>query len=1372
MKCPPGFYCPTGTQTGDPFRNDTIMRPYACPPGSYCLSGVGYETIKKGDYRYPQPCTQGFYCESACTSPLGSGICPKGFICPEGTAVPQPAPKGYQSSMEGIVKPAMCLPGFYAPVAQSSDCYPCPPGTSCEDEGTSVADICPPGTYRSFLAIDGLSCVSCPQGTWSKNWQLREKGECTTCPTGTVCPVEGNTIPCGWSDLPTPFEPVVNDKGVAMPEYLYSIAELPPYFSSFQCLALNPMEVDGTVDPLYQEYFFGELIPPYVDVLGRGPHFRATDEDNIKYQSTAKCYKNTQRYGSTVYQRFADYYGPQFDIQMGYGYQGYGNGSNYDGFWGTGSQYIDLDQARIFDAAYNCSRGFQLMNESLSSAKSQIVYTDAENDPTGAQRKIYKGSDYWYRGTCEADIICDLNSPGKSRPCAEGYVCDELSTQETSIYYRCRQGYVCDFGTTPDPSLEAPAGQFNKLCPLGYYCLDGTGRGQQMRAPCPENHFCPTGTANPYLGFMAGDSINRGLSKEDANPFQKLTYLKHFSEVNDVRLISLHDQRCFNGIDIDLKARYHRRFISSGTLSNNINVNYLNELRVGQPPYTNDYRDTGDKSGAYYRSSVINVGIDEKLLCGRDHKWRLVSDAINREECDCVKQVYVIIAVYRLWKCTGSSTPLDDLGLGSVNDPFNGGRSFWFTRIDHSTTVCSSSHHATHVNLTTGLIYHGADAPGIGAHNNGLRNLTHGVELQFTYTRAMNFTNFAVLKTTVEREYDEELTELIKGNRKDMDPFVYDLRYAVRLIEEFGERLEELVWLDLERDADGALSYRPGRLDMCECERLNRCPNGTTSSDKATSIYDCVKTGEVLLRINAIPTFLENSSHVRNMSDFKELGGPGDFSIGTIALEPLEVAVITLNMNETARNLTYNEHWQLSVYVDCKPCPPRYICDYAQTSPTCTTPSYETQLEAYEACLKEHRVWTCVNSNGTQVSCDADDVYQTASFHQPDLHKCRQIPFFCDEQKWDYLTWNVLKDPFTGLPLSGQVQETSDYRTVPRSKPYQVTPGCCACERHSLPSYFQDTTADFGFSDNKHNMIQLTMQPVKATEVTVVLELLNGLYYSDFRKGMVDKGDLAVYTPGRAKFTNPGEASFTQFYSVIARGDFDDTMELPFNLPWQRTRIRAQEPDKTEITFEDTLLLGRITDLRVGDPQYYDRLFARRYQEALLSGQDDDSSIPVNVPVYEDDGIQKNAALYPVQNSISDVARGFTWWDSADTEPMTFLTLPYLPFFSNCDGYDNYMSIGKLLETHPDCELVNYDKTRHVNQYPWYGMFSPLGDRCQAHITADERTDRYGNVIYDSSAKLKGIDLQCHYEEDVENPAGNPRWFEVCFFADYMYVYV
>jgi hypothetical protein len=73
--CPAGFYCSNGTLTSQPFRNDTTLRPYPCRPGTYCSKGVGFDRVKVLDFLYAQPCTEGFFCEAASTSPVVSTIC-------------------------------------------------------------------------------------------------------------------------------------------------------------------------------------------------------------------------------------------------------------------------------------------------------------------------------------------------------------------------------------------------------------------------------------------------------------------------------------------------------------------------------------------------------------------------------------------------------------------------------------------------------------------------------------------------------------------------------------------------------------------------------------------------------------------------------------------------------------------------------------------------------------------------------------------------------------------------------------------------------------------------------------------------------------------------------------------------------------------------------------------------------------------------------------------------------------------------------------------------------------------------------------------------------------------------------------------------
>ena len=54
----------------------------------------------------------------------------------------------------------------------------------------------------------------------------------------------------------------------------------------------------------------------------------------------------------------------------------------------------------------------------------------------------------------------------------------------------------------------------------------------------------------------------------------------------------------------------------------------------------------GDLSGPVRFSAVLNQ------YCGRDHKWELMQQAIDRQVCDCKRQFRQALEVYRLWNCT------------------------------------------------------------------------------------------------------------------------------------------------------------------------------------------------------------------------------------------------------------------------------------------------------------------------------------------------------------------------------------------------------------------------------------------------------------------------------------------------------------------------------------------------------------------------------------------------------------------------------------------------------------------------------------------------------------------------------------------------
>lgn len=197
----------------------------------------------------------------------------------------------------------------------------------------------------------------------------------------------------------------------------------------------------------------------------------------------------------------------------------------------------------------------------------------------------------------------------------------------------------------------------------------------------------------------------------------------------------------------------------------------------------------------------------------------------------------------------------------------------------------------------------------------------------------------------------------------------------------------------------------PKRLDACDCERLLKCPNGTKvkggsggsggGGTGADELSDCVKTGEqVLRRANVIPQSAAEykwwgerydkrrefdaetglwtgaDMFLRNHSAFSELSGDDALSVGTLFLRTFETAVLTLDLRSVAANLTYDEHYRIAVYVDCKPCPTSYACDYEQEPPTCSKgPTVAEQQLNLEQCLATHVKQVCVTATGNFTDC-------------------------------------------------------------------------------------------------------------------------------------------------------------------------------------------------------------------------------------------------------------------------------------------------------------------------------------------------------------------------------------------------------------------
>lgn len=1160
--CPRGFYCLEGTATSDGFRNDTRLRPYPCKPGTYCIKGVVSDTVVTGDYSHPQNCTEGFYCELGSFTATGSGLCPRGFTCPSGTAVPIPTEAGTYADLEGMISAADCAPGYYAPTIESTECVPCPPGTSCENDGTAVASICQPGMYRGSLTADGISCLACPQGTWSKNWEIRGVEECIKCPPGSVCPIDGITYPCTNDDLPGLYEPLSGN------------------LTYTQCLNKG------------DSYFFGVLLEPWIDAEGRGPHFLPA--------RNGSCYVNANPRGSVLYQRLVDFHGPMYELKTGIPHQGYGDGSQSPApsIFGRGSLVIDLDVAQMYDAARNCTKGFFYENQ-------------------------------WFPGTCEADLFCASalfttdEVVSQAQPCPEGYVCDLNTTSSTAMAHLCPAGYVCSPGTTPDLNLEAPLGQLSQLCPASYYCVEGTAESQKELYLCPAGYFCPTGTVNPYVGTMANDGLRRRLTVDQVNPFAHMNYTKYIDD-GDIRVVSAHDMRCFNGIDSDLLRIFHRYERADGS------------------------------------HAVINRALENDLTCARDHKWRHVNLAWRSNECNCASQAALVQRVYQLWRCTvAPSQPKPTV--------FDRKMYGWETAHNPSKLcVFPSSSGASTVNLEVAL------------------NST-GMLFQTSWVDEDYFSSYAELRTFVEAGYKAQLSAIPSSSTR-VDPYLYDLHYAISTIDVYGVDTIAMI-----AQADSTVL----RFDTCSCPNMLKCPNGTTSAAGSDDIYDCVKTGsEILQRLTPIPTSVDR---LVNGTDYVELSGM-DKGIGTIELQPLEVAVLTINTTQLSRNLTYKDHYQISVYRDCKPCPPRYACNLKTTPPSCTYPEGDntTATRLFDACMDEKG-----NEN-----------------------LCNTMPYYCEARTYAFLNTD-----------GSNTSVSAD--------------GCCSCERMEMPYYFTDTTADLGYSDNKHKYLQFSIAAVVAIEITVVLELLHGLYVQDFEDSFTeDRFDITIFTPSRADYA-PTTPSTNAFFAVMEQSTYDDLV-LPLNLPESSQRVAGTTT--YERAFENYAFIDRMSDILVGDPDYPTKHnFTRNTEQNSIGG----------VIVTASTGVYSNSTgngsyivaptdyfgLYPIADALTDVLRADTWWSNVLNGTDT-IALPYLPFFSNCRGFDSHIWIAKLLESHPDCEFVSYDSTVEVNEYPWKKKTTPNADKCIIDYTVG------------TASLERGITLPCLYEEDLEAGADKTRWYE------------
>jgi len=187
--CKSGSYCPVGSHKPIPCPSGTYGDAFGlvkatsckiCPAGNYCHEGSSK----------PTPCNDGSYCPKGSKSP--SIPCPKGTYLNTTRLSDKiqciTCPSGYTCASVVLNKPVrICPKGFFCPRGNAVPVR-CKVGTFC-NEGSSEPTLCPSGTYGKF-AGNIATCETCPFGYYC-NQPGRGRKECPFdkyCPPGSIKP--------------------------------------------------------------------------------------------------------------------------------------------------------------------------------------------------------------------------------------------------------------------------------------------------------------------------------------------------------------------------------------------------------------------------------------------------------------------------------------------------------------------------------------------------------------------------------------------------------------------------------------------------------------------------------------------------------------------------------------------------------------------------------------------------------------------------------------------------------------------------------------------------------------------------------------------------------------------------------------------------------------------------------------------------------------------------------------------------------------------------------------------------------------------------------------------------------------------------------
>ena len=486
--CNAGYICALGAD--NPIPHDNVTG-FICPIGYFYLAGAdNASTCPSGTYSNVTGlkkasecslCPPGMYCSGEALT-LPSGLCFSGYVCSQGSPVPNPVVAPY-----GNLCPSghFCRQGTHTPVACPSgtflsstggqslnDCTPCTPGRFCESVGlTAVSGKCNAGFYCIFSAkssspSDGITGDICPVGNYCPEGtslpitcdagsyaNVTRLATCMECPLGYFCFSDSvHPLPCpvgfycpsgtGLNWIPCPTGTFSAFGG------LNSVDQCQSCPGGSYCNAENATEVSG----LCSAGFYCE-----------------SGVDTFKPINTHKGVGGLCPAGN--------YCPPGSALPLGCPE-------------GTYQDQVGQSQCKVCPAGYYCSASFTTFSDS----------------PCPFGYYCPNGTRYKFEYPCPPGTFNNMSlSQDRSdcHLCTPGMYCGDSGLWEESGF--CHEGYFCTVGApSPRPTRLNISPLLEKtwlhiretggLCPVGHFCPSGSS----IPTPCTPGMYCNfTGLSQP-----------------------------------------------------------------------------------------------------------------------------------------------------------------------------------------------------------------------------------------------------------------------------------------------------------------------------------------------------------------------------------------------------------------------------------------------------------------------------------------------------------------------------------------------------------------------------------------------------------------------------------------------------------------------------------------------------------------------------------------------------------------------------------------------------------------------------------------------------------------------------------------------------------